>query len=34
MVKNCDYDWQCGYFWEGVDGKFYTVMIIALNSQI
>jgi hypothetical protein len=21
MVKNCDYDWQCGYFWEGQDGK-------------
>jgi len=34
MVKNCDYDWQCGYFWEGVDGKLLTIETIALNRQI
>jgi hypothetical protein len=34
MVKNCDYDWQCGYFWEGVDGKLLTVMATALNRKI
>ena len=21
MVKNCDNDWRCGYFWDAIDGE-------------